>query len=101
MKVYLDGDWVYPLRVTNMTQGKALTVHKVLCYRNDPNFGYSVKRDAASVNIIMAVPRKDPLTSEQTYILDEDRAYMYCTLRAVFETSVVKEWATHLEKSHP
>ena len=84
---YLQNDWPYPLRVTDMNKGQALLYDNVLCYRDNEHHGYGIRKQPTFVSVIMAAPRRLASDSGDTYTFDDDRDYMYCTLRAIFKAA--------------
>ena len=87
---FINEEWPYPLRITDTHVGKALLYDNVLCYRGDHDDGYGVRRQPTTIKVITAVPRSNPnVASNETYLQEEDREYMYGTLCAIIEAAML------------
>jgi hypothetical protein len=70
-----------------MNEGKALLYENVLCYRENEQHGYGLHKHPTVISVVMAAPRHLNYDHCDTYVFDDDRDYMYCTLRAIFKAA--------------
>jgi hypothetical protein len=88
-KHYARGEWPYPLSISTLDQGQAISISGVSCYRSDRNYGYALHSETSLINVVLASPRTKPslIGHNHNYLLEHDREHMYMTLKAAFRAA--------------